>query len=422
MLTHTNRAAERVSGFGTSIFTEISALAVQHQAVNLGQGFPDFAGPTWLKQAAIDAINADLNQYAPAPGLPRLREAIAATWAAAGWREVDPISEVTITSGATEALFGAIMALVNPGDEVIVFEPFYDAYVPDIVMAGGVPKYVRLHPPELTTDDRQPTTIHGDTPQSSVVGRQSSSWHFDPAELAAAFSPRTKLLLLNTPHNPTGKVFSRGELEQIAALCIEHDVVVITDEVYDQLVFGELPHLPLATLPGMWERTLTINSVGKTFSVTGWKIGYGVGPAYLNTALRSAHQWVTFATATPLQAAAALALDTARTGTYYSDLRAEYRERLELLQKVLQGIGLPTIPVEGSYFIMADIAATGHSDDAAFCRWLTSEIGVAAIPPSAFYATPEGVPLLARFCFAKKLETIHAAAARLAKISFQTSA
>jgi aspartate/methionine/tyrosine aminotransferase len=404
MVTHINRAAERVSGFGISIFTEMSALAVQHQAVNLGQGFPDFAGPAWIKQAAIDAISADMNQYAPAPGLPRLREAIAATWAASGWREVDPLTEVTITSGATEALFGALMALVNPGDEVIVFEPYYDAYVPDVIMAGGVPKFVRLHPPPAN--------------QPSVGGR-SLSWSFDPAELAAAFSPRTRVLMLNSPHNPTGKVFSQAELAQIAALCIEHDVIVLTDEVYDQLVFGEHEHIPLATLPGMWERTLSINSVGKTFSVTGWKVGYAVGPAYLNAALRSAHQWVTFATATPLQAATAAALDAARTGNYYQELRREYRERLDLLEAVLHEVGLPTIPVEGSYFIMADISATGFTNDADFCRWLTREVGVAAIPPSAFYTSGDNLPLLVRFCFAKKLETIHAAAERLKKVSFK---
>jgi aspartate/methionine/tyrosine aminotransferase len=419
------RAAARVGGFGTSIFAEISALAVQHGAVNLGQGFPDFAGPEWVKRAAVEAIAADLNQYPPYLGLPRLRAAIAARWREAGWREVDPASEVTVTSGATEALFGAIMALVNPGDEVVVFEPFYDAYVPDVVMAGGVPRYVRLYPP----------------------GPGQISWWFDQAELAAAFSPRTRLLLLNTPHNPTGKVFTRAELAQIAALCIEHDVVALADEVYDQLVFAPAVHTPLATLPGMWERTLTINSTGKTFSLTGWKIGYAVGPADLSAALRSAHQWITFSTATPLQVAAAVGLEQAAAHGYYAQLRDEYAERRDLLASVLAGAGFPTLPVEGSYFIMADISASGFSSDVAFCRWLTSEVGVAAIPPSAFYADagdgrpqgtpgrpqgtpgrpqgtpgrpqgtpgrPQGTPLLARFCFAKQLDTLRAAADRLA--------
>lgn len=397
---NTSPLAARVRGFGTSIFTEISALAVQHNAVNLGQGFPDFAGPAWVKQAATEAIAADLNQYAPAAGLPRLRTAIAAHWAHSGWREIDPNSEVTITSGATEALFGAIMALVNPGDEVICFEPFYDAYVPDIVMAGGVPRYVRLYPP---TADQS--------------GTSSAAWYFDAAELAAAFTPRTRVIMVNTPHNPTGKVFRRAELEQIAALCQEHDVIAITDEVYDQLIFGTQAHLPLATLPGMWDRTLTINSTGKTFSLTGWKIGYAVGPAHLNHALRQAHQWITFATATPLQQAAAIALEQATALDYYATLRAEYEARRQLLDQVLNAAGLPTLPVEGSYFIMADISRSGFHSDVDFCRWLTCNIGVAAIPPSVFYSNQRDLPMLARFCFAKQLATIQAAATRLQQLA-----
>jgi len=403
----------RVSSFGTSIFAEISAIAAQNGAINLGQGFPDFAGPAWVKQAAADAIAADLNQYPPFQGLPRLREAVAATWRAHGWRELDPAREITITSGATEALFSAAQALVDPGDEVIMFEPFYDAYAPDVTMAGGVPRSVRLHPP--ISDDRRPTTDDrgGQSEQSSVVGRRSSTWWFDPAELRAAFSPRTRLLMLNTPHNPTGKVFTRAELELIAELCIEHDTLVLADEVYDQLVFDGAVHLPIATLPGMWERTLTVNSTGKTFSLTGWKIGYAVGPAWLNDALRAAHQWITFSTATPLQVAAAAALEGAEAHGYYATFRAEYAERYALLRGILEGAGLPTLPTEGSYFIMADIASTGFASDIDFCRWLVRELGVAAIPPSVFYASPEGVPLLARFCFAKRHETLRAAGERL---------
>ncbi len=388
----TTHAAERVRSFGTSIFAEVSALAIQYEAVNLGQGFPDFAGPEWLKVAAIEAINADLNQYAPYLGLPRLREAIAATWQANGWCVVDPAHEVTITSGATEALFAATQALINPGDEVIIFEPFYDAYVPDVVMAGGVPRYVRMHPPR-------------------PAGPQT--WHFDPAELAAAFSPRTRLLFLNTPHNPTGKVFTPSELTQIAALCIEHDVLVIADEVYDQIVFDGFQHTPIATLPGMWERTVTINSTGKTFSLTGWKIGYVVAAPALSAAIRSAHQWITFATATPLQAAAAVGLEHAATRGYYEQLRVEYVERRDLLRHVLYEVGLPPLPVEGSYFMLADISQGKFETDRDFCYWLTSEVGVAAVPLSPFYANHDDLPLLVRFCFAKKLETLRAAAGRL---------
>lgn len=397
-------AAHRVRGFGTTVFAEMTLLAQQHGAINLGQGFPDFAGPDWIKQAATAAITADLNQYAPGTGWPRLRTAIAAHWACTGWREVDPATEVTVTVGATEALFAAAMALINPGDEVICFEPYYDAYVPDIMMAGGTPRYVRLHPPQ---PEQSPTT-----------------WWFDPAELAAAFTPRTRVILINTPHNPTGKVFSHAELQQIALLCQQHNVIAVCDEVYDQIVFDNAVHMPLATLPGMWERTLTINSTGKTFSLTGWKIGYVVAPPPLTHALRQAHQWITFTTATPLQEAAAVALETAAHNGYYAELRAAYLERRALLEQVLQQAGLPPLPVQGSYFIMADISGTGFTDDVAFCRWLTCEIGVAAIPPSAFYAertgmeNPRGpIPLLARFCFAKQIETLHAAAARLERLN-----
>src|SRR5258706_337070 len=342
--------ARRVAGFGTTIFTEMSALAVQHSAVNLGQGFPDFPGPDFVKQAAAAAIAADLNQYAPMPGLPRLRQAVAAQWEREHGRAIDWQTEVSVTSGATEALCDAALALLDPGDKAIVFEPAYDAYVPDIIMAGATPLPVILRPP--TTDHRPPT---GDTQsRSSVVGRQSSAWHFDPDELRAAFEQRPKLIFVNTPHNPTGKVYGRAELELIASLCQEYGVLAITDEVYDRLLYDGAEHVPLAMLPGMWEHTLTLNSVGKTFSVTGWKIGWAVG--------------------------------------------------------------LPALPVEGSYFISTDIGALGYTDDRAFCRFLTTEIGVAAIPTSAFYSDPASAPQLARFCFAKKIETLTAAGERLQRL------
>ena len=380
--------AQRIRGFGSSIFSEMSRLAVQYGAVNLGQGFPDFAGPDFVKAAAHAAIDADLNQYAISHGTPRLRRAIAATWARDRGRELDLDAEITVASGATEILADAMLAFLDPGDEVIVFEPFYDAYLPTIGFAGATARPVTLHAPD---------------------------WSFDPDELAAAFGPRTRLLLLNTPHNPTGKVFSRAELEQIAALCIEHDVIAVTDEVYDRIVYPDTGavHLPLTTLPEMWERTLTVNSTGKTFSMTGWKIGYAVGPANLNAALRTVHQFVTFATATPFQEAMAVALELAAENGYYDQLRAEYTARRDLLTGALRDAGLATLPIGGGYFLLADIAPLGFPDDAAFCRHLAAEIGVAAIPPSAFYADPTRAPQLARFCFAKRPETIAAAAARL---------
>lgn len=382
--------AQRVRGFGTSIFTEMSALALEHNAINLSQGFPDFAGPDLVKRAAIRAIEADHNQYAPAPGLLSLRQAIAHTYARDYGLEADPLREVTVTSGATEALFDAIMALVDPGDEVIVFEPAYDAYVPDIIMAGGTPRFVTLYPPTA------------DNPR----------WHFAEDEVRAAFNTRTRAIMINTPHNPTGKVWSMDELRLIADLCCEHDVVAITDEVYDRLVFDGT-HISLATLPGMWERTITINSTGKTFSVTGWKIGYAIAAAPLTDAVRRAHQWVTFATSTPFQAAMAEALTEAAETGYYDDLQRFYLERRTLLLDVLRRCGMEVVPPEGTYFVMAGIKSWGFADDVSFCRHLTTEVGVAAIPPSVFYGNQAHAPLMARFCFAKAMSTLETAAERL---------
>ena len=380
------RASERVRGFGTSVFTEMSLLAAKHGAVNLGQGFPDFAGPDFVKAAAKAAIDADLNQYAPSSGTPRLRRAIAADWERRFGRAVDPETEVTVTSGATETVFDAIQAFAGPGDEVIVFEPFYDSYLPSAILAGASIRVVTLNPPD---------------------------WRFDPDELRGAFGPRTRVLLLNTPHNPTGKVFVRDELAQIAQLCGEYDVVALSDEVYDRITYDDAQHVPLATLPGMWDRTLTINSTGKTFSMTGWKIGYAVGPAGLNAALRAVHQFVTFASATPFQDAMASAMESAANWGYYDELRAAYTQRRDRLKDALERAGLPTLPIGGAYFLMADISGFGFADDVAFCRSLTSDVGVAAVPPSAFYLDPARAPLLARFCFAKRDETIDEAARRL---------
>lgn len=381
--------AARIAGFGTSVFSEMSRLAAQHGAVNLGQGFPDFPGPDFVKEAAVAAIRADLNQYAISHGTPRLRKAIAATWQSAYGRGIDPETEITVGSGATELLLDAMLALVNPGDEVILFEPCYDSYAPDVVMAGGTPRFVTLTPPD---------------------------WHFDRQALTDCFTPRTRLLLINTPHNPTGKMFTREELTFIGDLCRRHDVLVLTDEVYEQIRFDGTPHVPIATLPGMWERTLTLNSTGKTFSMTGWKIGYAVGPASLNRAIRATHQFVTFATSTPFQEAMAVALETAAATGYYEALRREYTERRDGLKATLEAAGLPTLPVQGAYFLMADFSRLGFPDDVSFCRYLTSEIGVAAIPPSAFYGDPARAPLLARFCFAKRPETLDAAAERLQRL------
>ena len=279
-----------------------------------------------------------------------------------------------------------MQAFLGPGDEVVVSESFYHSYPAAAALAGPALRPVTLRSPD---------------------------WTFDRAELEAAFGPRTRALLLNTPHNPTGKVFGRAELEAIAAVCRERDMVVVTDEVYDRILFDGKVHVPLGTLPGMWERTLTINSTGKTFSMTGWKVGYAVGPPALQAALRAVHQFVTFATATPLQEAMATALEAAPGLGYYERLRAEYSERRDLLREALEGAGLRTLPIGGAYFLTADVVGMGFDSDVRFCRYLTAEVGVAAVPPSAFYADPARAPVMARFCFAKREETLRSAAERL---------
>lgn len=380
------RIHARLHGFGDSVFTRMSALARQYDAVNLGQGFPDFPGPDFVKEAAKQAIDADLNQYAVSSGAPRLKQQIAIDASVTLGREIDPTREVVVTNGATEAIFAAIMAFAGPGDEVVVFEPFYDSYPASVQMAGANFVPIRLHPPD---------------------------WSLDLDVLRAAITSHTRVLLLNTPHNPTGKVFSRTELDAIAALAIEYDLLVITDEVYSKIVFDSHEHISLAALPGMWERTITIDSTGKTFSLTGWKIGYAIGPAELAGAIQSVHQFVTFASGTPFQEALATAMELARSNGYYDRLRHEYTHRRNLLAKSLTTAELTVLPIGGSYFLMTDIAGLGFENDVAFCEWLVEHIGVAAVPPSAFYRDPATAPLQARFCFAKSDATILAAAERL---------
>ena len=416
----TARPARRLGGFGTSIFTEMTALAVQHGAANLGQGFPDFPAPDFIKEAAARHIRDDHNQYVASAGSPRLRAALGAQWQRRHGQAVDPATEVTVAGGATELLFDAVLGLVDPGDEVIVFEPTYDAYVPDIQMAGGVARVVTLRLPR---------------------------WEWDPDELAAAFTPRTRALILNSPHNPTGKVFTAAELEALARLCIAHDVVVISDEVYSEILFDGARHVPIATLPGMRERTITIDSMGKTFSVTGWKVGWAIAPPPLTNAVRATHQFVTFTNSAPFQEALADALAVAdvdaptgapadSTATtlvrgaargYFDELRADYAGRRALLTRILEETGLPPLPISGAYFLLSDVSRFGFATDLDFCRHLCTEIGVAAIPISPFYYHPPSpsqpqapasarAPMLARFCFAKRAETIEAAGRRLQKL------
>ncbi len=377
----------RLARFGQTIFTEMTRLAAEHGAINLGQGFPNFDGPGFVTAAAQDALAAGHNQYARSAGVPALNAAIAARFAAATGIATDPDAEVTVTSGCTEALAATMLGLVEPGDEVVLIAPFYDAYPPDVALAGGVPRYVTLRPPEF---------------------------RIDPDELRAAFGPRTRAIVVNTPHNPTGRVLDEGELGAVAELCHEFDAIAITDEVYEHMVY-EGEHRSLAALPGMWERTVTLSSLGKTFSLTGWKVGWAVAPPPLTAAVRAAHQFLTFATATPLQHAAATAL--AAPASYYEDLLAAYRRRRDLLVAGLAEVGFGVYPPQGTYFVLADHTPFGFPDDVAFARHLTTDVGVAAIPPSVFYPDrADGRPLV-RFAFCKDEATLAEAVARLGTLA-----
>lgn len=377
----------RMRRFGTTIFAEMSALAVEHDAVNLGQGFPDTAGPQPVLDAAIEAISAGRNQYPPGPGIPQLRRAIAAHqrhWYGLEW-DVD--SEVLVTAGATEALAAAILALCEPGDELIAFEPFYDAYDADAVLAQATLVPVRLEWPDFALDSDR---------------------------LASAITPRTRAILVNTPHNPTGHVFSRAELEQIAELAIAHDLIVITDEVYEHLAFDEHRHIPMASLPGMRDRTLTISSGGKTFATTGWKVGWVTGSAELVSAVMAVKQWLTYVNAGPLQEGIAVGL--ALPDADFAAIRAQLRSGRDLLVPALADAGFTVAPVNGGYFAVADAAPLGVTDAAQLCRELPERIGVAAVPLSAFYRDAAGAKSLVRFAFCKRPEVLHEAATRLRQL------
>lgn len=374
----------RLAGFGTTIFTEMTRLAQEHGAINLAQGFPDFDGPDFVKEAAKAAIDAGQNQYARMTGLPALNLALAQRYRHHYGLNFDPDREIVVTSGCTEAIFATIAAICDVGDEVILFQPYYDSYRASVCMAGAIPKVVTLLPPN-----------------------GSQGWHIDPKQLERAFSERTRALLLNSPHNPTGKVFTRQELELIAQLCRKYNVICISDEVYEHLVYSGV-HTPMATL--MPELTITLSSLGKSFSLTGWKIGWACAPAPLAAAVRSAHQFITFATATPFQVAAAVAV--AAPDDFFVQLLREYRERRDYLTGVLQEVGLEVWEPEGTYFTCASLRGTGYTDDFAFAKHLIAH-GVATIPPSAFYEQPELGRGYVRFAFCKRRETLEAAAERL---------
>jgi aspartate/methionine/tyrosine aminotransferase len=375
-----------LSATGTTIFTIMSALAARHGAINLGQGFPDTEGPADIVRLAADALLDHRNQYPPLTGLPELRQAVAAANARFYGLSIDPDAGVVVTSGATEALTACLMAVLDPGDEVVLIEPLYDTYLPVVRLLGAVPRLVRLEPPH---------------------------WELPRAALAAAFGPRTKALMLNSPMNPTGKVFTRDELEFIAGLLLEHDAYAICDEVYEHLVFAPARHIPLMTLPGMADRALRIGSAGKTFSLTGWKVGYVSGPASLVSVVAKAHQNLTFTTPPNLQRAVAAGLG--QDDAYFTSLAATLAAKRDRLSAGLSRIGFATLPSDGSYFVTAGVSSLGFDgDDAAFCRTITEHAGVAAIPVSAFYENDPPRHFV-RFAFCKQDEVLDEAVSRLAR-------
>ena len=382
------RRADRVRGFGETVFSTYTRLALEHDAINLGQGFPDFPPPEFVTRALRDAADGP-QQYAPLEGHPELLTEVARDHGAWLGRELEPRANILVTVGATEGLFASMQALVGPGDEVILFEPFYDAYPADVRMAGGTPVFVPL--------------------QVDADGR----WLLDTEALSAAAGDATKLIVLNTPHNPTGKVFTPDELDAIVDVAERVDAVILSDEAYEHLAFDG--HHRIATRPGGWERTITLSSFGKSFSATGWKVGWAIGPESLIAAVRAAHQWIPFVVATPLQRAAAASLREARTSGYYEQLASTFRSKRDVLVGELAGTPFVTLVAEGGYFLMANASALGYEDDVALCRALPARAGVGAIPPSAFYSDAHrnlAAPLV-RFAFCKHDQALREAGKRL---------
>ncbi|MGB6874461.1 MAG: aminotransferase class I/II-fold pyridoxal phosphate-dependent enzyme [Candidatus Acidiferrales bacterium] len=381
------RLSAKAGQFTESVIREMTRLALAHNAVNLSQGFPDFAAPEEIKAAARDAIARDINQYAITWGAKSLRNAIAEKFARQQGIEIDPEREITVCCGSTEAMMSAMMAIINPGNEVVVFEPFYENYGPDAILSGASPRFVRLRPPD---------------------------WSFDPDELARAFSNKTKAIILNTPNNPTGKVFARTEFEMIRDLCIRHDAFLITDEIYEHMLYDGAQHISAASIEGMRERTITINALSKTYSVTGWRVGWAVAPPEVTSAIRKVHDFLTVGAAAPLQEAGAVALRF--PDSYYRQLASEYLERRNRLLGILTSSGFQCFKPRGAYYIMTDISNFGFPNDVEFARYLVKEIGVAAVPGSSFYHDPADGAQQLRFTFCKKESTLAEAERRLAKL------
>ena len=383
-MTRTSRTATRTQSFTESVIREMTRLCHAHDGVNLAQGFPDFPAPEAMKEAAVAAIRADVNQYAITWGARSLRQALARKMQRDYGLAYDTETEMTVTCGSTEAMISTLLALVNPGEEVIVFEPFYENYGPDAILSGAAPRFVRLREPD---------------------------WALDPDELAAAFNDRTRAIVVNSPNNPTGKVYSRQELEWIAALCQKHDVVCVTDEIYEHLVYDGEKHIPMATLPGMRERTVTISGLSKTYAATGWRVGWCLAPPDLTAAIRKVHDFLTVGAPAPLQEAAAVALQFDQS--YYASLASDYAVRRENLVSGLEGAGFRTFRPRGAYYVMTDISGFGESDDVTFARRLVENGGVAAVPGSSFYHDAASGRQRLRFHFARRPETIKEAVRRL---------
>jgi aminotransferase len=388
--------------FTESVIREMTRLSDAHNAVNLSQGFPDFAAPQAVKDAACAAINADDNQYAVTWGQRPLREAVAREFTRRYGVEVIADQQVTVCCGSTEAMMSTMMAIIDPGDEVVVFEPFYENYGPDAILSGATPRYVTLHPPT--------------SPGSSSQG---GTWTFDLDELSAAFNEKTRAIILNTPNNPTGKVFTREELEAIAALCQKWDAMAISDEIYEHIIYDGQRHIPIATIPGMAERTITINGLSKTYSVTGWRVGWTISPPSVTGAIRKVHDFLTVGAPAPLQAAGAVALGL--PDDYYTMMAAGYKRRRDMLLDILERHHFTCYKPLGAYYIMTDIRTFGFKDDVEFVRYLIKDVGVAGVPGSSFYKDASKGRTQLRFCFCKKDATLFAADERLAKLAPATA-
>ena len=377
----------KAEGFTESVIREMTRLAQRYGAINLAQGMPDFSAPEEIKEAACRAITDNINQYAITWGAPKFRNAIAAKTQSCLGLEVDPEREITVTCGSTEAMIATLLAIIDPGDEIIIFEPFYENYGPDAIISGANPRFVALQPPD---------------------------WSFDPEELKSAFNRKTKAIIINTPNNPTGKVFTLEELRFIADLCMHFDVIAVTDEIYEHILYDNFTHSAMATLEGMRERTVTINSLSKTYSVTGWRVGYAIAPPALTQGIRKVHDFLTVGAAAPLQEGGVKALGL--PDSYYSELKEDYRIRRDLLIQGLSSEGFQCFIPHGAYYVMVDFSRLSAMNDVEFSRYLVKDIGVAAVPGSSFYNEPEKGSHFVRFCFSKRKSTLQAAVERLKNV------